>query len=61
MAQVSAPHLNAKLTSLGRRAMVDVVVVDGWSVAATSERCGVNPKPERKWRDRFVAKAPAAR
>ncbi len=55
MAQVRTPHPNAKLTSLGRRAMVDVVVVEGWGVAATAERFGVDPKTVRKWRDRFVA------
>ena len=58
MAQVRTPHPNAKLTSLGRRAMVDVVVVEGWSVAATAERFGVDPKTVRKWRDRFVAEGP---
>ena len=31
MAQVRTPHPNAKLTSLGRRAMVDVVVVESCS------------------------------
>ena len=58
MAQVRTPHPNAKLTSLGRRAMVDVVVVEGWSVAATAERFQVDPKTVRKWRDRFVAEGP---
>ena len=52
MAQVRTPHPNAKVTSLGRRAMVDVVVVEGWSVAATAERFGVDPKTVRKCRDR---------
>ena len=38
--------------------MVDVVIVEGWGVAATAERFQVDPKTVRKWRDRFVAEGP---
>ena len=43
MAQVRQ-HLNAKLTPLGRRAMVDLVIVAGWGVAATAQRYQVSAK-----------------
>ena len=58
MAQVRTQHPKAKLTPLGRRAMVDLVIVEGWGVAATAERYQVDPKTVRKWRDRFVAEGP---
>ena len=54
MAQVRQ-HVNARLTPRQRRAMVDVLVVEGWSVAATAERFQVDPKTARKWRDRYLA------
>ena len=57
MAQVRQ-HVNARLTPRQRRAMVDVVIVEGWGVAATAERFQVDPKTVRKWRDRFVAEGP---
>ena len=57
MAQVRQ-HVNARLTARQRRAMVDVVIVEGWGVAATAERFQVDPKTVRKWRDRFVAEGP---
>ena len=50
--------MNALLTPRQRRAMVDVVIVEGWGVAATAERFQVDPKTVRKWRDRFVAEGP---
>ena len=53
MAQVRQ-HLGAKQTPAMRRAMVDVLVVEGWSVAATAERFQVDPKTVRKWRDRYL-------
>ena len=55
MAQVRTQHPNALLTPLGRRAMVDLVIVEGWGVAATAPRYQVDPKTVRKWRDRYLA------
>ena len=55
MAQVRTQHPKAKLTPLGRQAMVDLVIVEGWGVAATAQRYQVDPKTVRKWRDRFLA------
>ena len=54
MAQVRQ-HVNARLTPRQRRAMVDVLVVEGWGVAATAGRFQVDPKTVRKWRDRYLA------
>ena len=48
-------HANARLTPRQRRAMVDVVVVEGWSVAAAAERFQVDAKTARKWRTRPIA------
>ena len=55
MAQVRTQHPKAKLTPLGRQAMVDLVIVEGWGVAATAQRYQVDPKTVRKWRDRYLA------
>jgi transposase InsO family protein len=48
-------HPNAPLTPVGRRRMVDCVVVRGWTVTATAQRFQVDPKTVRKWRDRFLS------
>ena len=53
MAHARRQHPNAPLTPKGRRTMVDCVLVDGWSVAATAERFQVDPKTVRKWCRRF--------
>ena len=58
MAQVRQ-HANARLTPRQRRAMVDVLVVEDWSVAATAERFPVDAKTARKWRDRYLAEGVA--
>lgn len=58
MAQVRTQHLNAKLTPAMRRRMVDVLIVEGWGVAATAERIQVDSKTVRKWRDRYFAEGP---
>ena len=58
MAQVRTQHLNAKLTPAMRRRMVDVLIVEGWGVAATAERFQVDPKTVRKWRDRYLTEGP---
>ena len=58
MAQVRQ-HANARLTPRQRRAMVDVLVVEGWSVAATAERFPIDAKTARKWRDRYLAEGVA--
>lgn len=55
MSHGRAQHPNAPLTALGRRRMVDCMVIHGWSVAATAERFQVDPKTVRKWRDRFLS------
>ena len=57
MAQVRQ-HVNARLTVRERRAMVEVMMEEGWSVAATAERFGVSAKTARKWRDRYLAEGP---
>jgi len=55
MSQARSQHPNAPLTPLGRRRMVDCVLVDHWTIEATAERFQVDPKTVRKWRDRFLA------
>jgi transposase InsO family protein len=39
--------------------MVECVVVEKWSIAATAERFQVDPKTVTKWRDRFLAEGEA--
>ena len=57
MAQVRQ-HVNARLTARQRRAMVEVMVEEGWGAAASAERFQASAKTVRKWRDRFVAEGP---
>ncbi len=54
MAHGRSQHPNAPLTPEGRRRMVQCVIGDGWSVAATAQRFQVDPKTVRKWRDRWL-------
>ena len=58
MAQVRQ-HLNARLTPRQRRALVEVILEQGWSVAAAAERFQVSAKTARKWRDRYLAEGAA--
>ncbi len=53
MAYARSQHPNAVLTPEGRRRMVLLVIVDGWSVAATAERFQVDPSTVRKWVRRY--------
>ena len=57
MAQIRQ-HLNARLTPYQRRAMVELMLGEGWSVAAAAERFQVSAKTARKWRDRYLAEGP---
>ena len=57
MAQVRQ-HVNARLTQRQRREMVEVMIVEGWGVAAAAQRFQVSAKTARKWRDRYVAEGP---
>jgi transposase InsO family protein/transposase len=51
-------HANAALSLNGRRAMVRLVVEDGWSVADAAERMRVSEKTCRKWLARWLAEGP---
>ena len=42
-----------------KRKMVKLMLVHGWSVAATAERFQVDPKTARKWRGRYLAEGDA--
>lgn len=48
-------HANARLTPLGRRILVDRIVVEGWSVAVAAESMGVSRETAYRWVRRFVA------
>lgn len=51
-------HGNARLTPLGRRILVDRIVVDGWSVAVAAESMGVSRETAYRWVRRFRAEGP---
>ncbi len=55
MFHARSQHPNASLTPVGRRKMVDCVVVHGWTIQATADRFQVDAKTVTKWRDRFLA------
>ncbi len=57
MAQIRQ-HVNARLTPRQRRQMVEVMLGEGWSVAAAAQRFQVSAKTARKWRDRYLAEGP---
>ena len=59
MSHARSQHPNAPLTPVGRRRMVDCVVVEGWPVSATAERFQVDAETVRKWVDRFRVEGPA--
>jgi transposase InsO family protein len=46
-------HANAPLSPIGRRRVVDRVVVEGWSVAAAAEAAGVSERTVYRWLARF--------
>jgi transposase InsO family protein len=48
-------HANAPLSPIGRRRVVDRVIVEGWSVAAAAEAAGVTERTVYRWLARFRA------
>jgi transposase InsO family protein len=48
-------HANAPLSPIGRRRVVDRVVVEGWSVAAAAEAAGVTERTVYRWLARWRA------
>ena len=46
-------HANAPLSPIGRRRVVDRVVVEGWSVTAAAEAAGVSERTVYRWLARF--------
>jgi transposase InsO family protein len=46
-------HANAPLSPIGRRRVVDRVVVEGWSVATAAEAAGVTERTVYRWLARF--------
>lgn len=48
-------HRRAKLTPLGRRILVERVLVEGWSASAVAEAMGVSRATVYKWLRRFEA------
>ena len=46
-------HARAPLSPIGRRRVVDRVVVGGWSVAAAAEAAGVTERTVWRWIKRF--------
>ena len=59
MPHARTQHPNALLTPKHRRRMVDCVLVDKWTIAATADRFQVDAKTVRKWRDRYKAEGEA--
>lgn len=51
-------HRRAKLTPLGRKILVERVLVEGWSASATAEAMGVSRATVYKWLRRFEAEGP---
>jgi len=49
----------AKLTPLGRRLLVDRILVLGWPVPAAAESMGVSVATAYKWRRRYLEEGPA--
>lgn len=48
-------HANAPLSPIGRRRVVDRVVLEGWSVVAAAEAAGVTERTVYRWLARFRA------
>src|SRR5579863_7819397 len=52
-------HARAKLTVLGRRLLVERVMVDGWRPADAAKAMGVSRQTAYKWLRRFRDEGPA--
>lgn len=52
-------HRRAKLTALGRRLLVDRILVDGMAVAHAADMVGVSRQTAWKWLRRFELEGPA--
>jgi len=52
-------HANAPLSPIGRRRVVERVLVEGWSVAAAAEAAGVTERTIYRWLARFRREGPA--
>lgn len=52
-------HANAPLSPIGRRRVVDRVLVEGWSVVTAAEAAGVTERTVYRWLARFRAEGPA--
>jgi transposase len=52
-------HRRAKLTLLGRRLLVDRILVDGMAVAHAAHMAGVSRQTAWKWLRRFEAQGEA--
>ena len=46
-------HRRAKLTTYGRRVLVDRVMVEGWSVGEAAKAASVSPATVYKWLSRY--------
>jgi len=52
-------HARAKLTPIGRRLLVERVVIDGWKPADAARAMGVSRQTAYKWLRRFRDEGPA--
>jgi transposase InsO family protein len=52
-------HANAPLSPVGRRRVVDRVVVEGWSVVAAAAAAGVSERTVYRWLARWRTEGPA--
>src|SRR3954452_3918852 len=52
-------HANAPLSPIGRRRVVDRVVLEAWSVTAAAEAAGVTERTVYRWLARWRAEGPA--
>ena len=52
-------HANAALSWTGRKRLCELVVVEGWTVAAAAAASGVSVRCARKWINRFRLEGPA--
>jgi len=52
-------HARAKLTVLGRKLLIDRVVIDGWKPADAAKAMGVSRQTAYKWLRRFRDEGPA--
>ena len=52
-------HANARLSPIGRRLLIDRVLIDGWTVREASESVGVSQRTACKWLARWRAEGPA--